>query len=165
MLSNPQAFRFNATLERFPGKCRLYHVKFPYVVEELFGTKSAVRVKGTLNGLPIDRALEPLGDGTHYLIINPDLRRQARIALGSKVTIELWRNETPNELELPAELEAALDLEPTDRERFDQLRLSTRRQVAYWVDSAKGLETRANRAAEMLRRLLSGHFAIGGQKS
>ncbi|MCY7350102.1 MAG: YdeI/OmpD-associated family protein [Cytophagaceae bacterium] len=55
-------------------------------------------------------------------------------------------------------------MEPTARETFNQLNPSTRRQAAYWVDSSKGLDVRAKRAAEMLRRLLSGQFMIGGQK-
>lgn len=162
-MENPDVIRFEGTLERFPDGLGYHSIRFPHDVETLFGTRGSVRVLGTFNGLAFDRALIPAGDGTHYLIVPTDQRRQLRLAVGSRIVVELWRNKNPEEVPLPEEWDVALDLEPGAREAFERLSRGTRRQVAYWIDSAKRPETRAQRAAEMLRRLLSGRFYIGGK--
>jgi hypothetical protein len=119
---------------------------------------------GTLNGVPVERALIPEGDGTHYLIVNETMRRRARIRLGSMVTVELQRRENLEEPEIPEELDAALDLDAAARERYARQTLSTRRGIVSWVGSAKRPETRQQRAAEILRRLQSKEFIFGGHK-
>ncbi len=155
---------FTAPLSRFPGKGGYYHVEFPHVVEKLFGTKGSVRVLGTFNGYPMDRALIPRGDGTHYLIFSGDMRRLARLAVGDAVRIELWRNETPHDFQIPEELSAALDLEPSAQAAFERLKPGVRRGMAIWVDQAKSLDVRARRATDMLGRIMQGEFLFGGQK-
>jgi len=159
-----QPHRFTAPLQRFPGKGGYYHVEFPHVVEELFGTKGSVRVLGSFNGHPMDRALIPRGDGTHYLIFSGEMRRLARLAVGDAVRIELWRNETPHEFEIPEELSAALDLEPTAQAAFDRLKPGVRRGMAIWVDGAKNPDVRARRATDLLGRIMQGEFMFGGEK-
>ncbi len=158
-----KTYRFKGALQRFPGKGGIYYILFPYSVEKEFGVKIAVRVKGTLNNIPIDRALKPMGDGTHYIIVNTELRRQAGIRLGNEVTITLKRNQEPDELVIPEELQEVLDMEPRARETFGLQLPSTQRGMAYWISSAKRPETRAQRAAELLRRLTSKEFMFGGK--
>ena len=155
---------FTTPLERTPGKGGWYFLRFPHSVEQLYGTRGSVRVKATFNGLPVDRALIPHGDGSHHLVVSGEMRRKLRLAEGSPVRVELTKNETPDELDLPEELTAALDLEPGARETFDRLRVSVRRGMAYWINSAKSPVVRDPPATEMLNRILGGEFRFGGER-
>lgn len=138
-------------------------MEFPYSVEEVFHTKSSVRVLGTLNGIDMDRALKPRGDGTHFIMVNTEMRKQAGLREGNMVSVTLYRNETPEKLVLPEELEEAFDQEPEARKLFDLQTTSMQRNIIYWINASKRAETRAVRSAEMLRRLCSGAL-IGGKK-
>lgn len=158
-----KTYRFKAVMQRFAGKGGFYFIAFPFNVEKEFQSRSSVRVKGMLNGVGMDRALKPLGDGTHYILISPELRRKAGLRLGTEADIVLRQNETPDELELPEELEAAFELEPEARDLFEGHIPSVRRGVIYWINSAKRPETRAQRAAEMLRRILTGTLHTHGK--
>lgn len=160
----PEPHRFTAPLERTPGKGGGYFLRFPHSVEDVYGTRGSVRVKATFNGLPVDRALIPKGDGSHYLIVSGEMRRKLRIAEGSPVRVELVKDENPDEVPLPEELEAALDLEPGARETFDRLKVGVRRGMAYWVNSAKSPDVRARRATDLLNRILQGEFVFGGER-
>ncbi len=163
-MAKGKTYRFKGKLERFAGKGSFYYIEFPFSVEKEFKTKSAVRVKGTLNDIPIDRALKPRGDGTHYILINTELRRQAGLRLGNEVTIRLVRNEQPDELEIPEELLEAFELEPEAQKTFEAQIPSMRRGMVYWINSSKRPETRAQRAGEILRRLMTRDFHFGGRE-
>lgn len=146
---------FEGPLERLPDRGGLHIVTCPFDVEALFGTRGSVRVKGTMNDLTIDRALIPRGDGTHYIVLSPEMRRKAGLRLGNMVRFVLMRNEKPEELEFPEELSVALEMEPGALEILKQQTPGAVRGLVYWIDSAKRPETRAQRAAEMVRRLLN----------
>ncbi len=166
-MSSPNAsepLTFTAPLERFPYKGGLFYVPFPHSVEEMYGTRASVRVKATFNGLAVNRALIPMGDGTHYLIISGELRRKLGLTLGSPVRVAVVKDEHPDEVVLPEELEAALDLEPGARATFNGLKAGVRRGMAHWVNSAKSPDVRARRATDMLNRILQREFVFGGEK-
>lgn len=160
--STSETHTFTTPLERFPYKGGLYYVQFPHSVEELFGTRGSVRVKATFNGLAVNRALIPKGDGSHYLIVSGEMRRKLGLTLGSPVRVGVVKDENPDEVILPEELEAALDLEPGARATFDGLKVGVRRGMAHWVNSAKSPDVRARRATDMLKRILGGSLGLGG---
>jgi hypothetical protein len=163
-LNASEKHTFTTPLERVPGKGGWYFLRFPHSVEHLYGTRGSVRVKATFNGLPVDRALIPHGDGSHHLIVSGEMRRKLRLAEGSPVRVELVKNENPDEVILPEELEAALDLEPGARATFNGLKAGVRRGMAHWVNSAKSPDVRARRATDMLNRILQREFVFGGEK-
>ena len=73
--------------------------------------------------------------------------------VGDEVELELTRDDSPRELEIPAELEAAFAAEPALRERFDALSFSRRRDLATPISEAKKVETRAARLEKALAAL------------
>lgn len=159
-----KTYTFRGILETRPGKWGFSFITFPYPVEEEFGTRAMVRIRGTINGIALDRALIPMGDGTHYIRINTDLRRQAGLRTGNEVVVSLTQNEEPDVLEIPEELEACFDIEQGSRELFEAHITSVKRGVIHWITSAKTPATREKRAVEILRRIVSGTLTTPKKK-
>ena len=157
-------YRFDGMVEPSGRVGGTLVIMFPYSVEALFGTRGHVRMLGLLNNVPIDRSLIPNGDGTHFITISRELCRKARLKPGAKATVELQRNENPAAVTLPEELQAALDLEPGAEAAFQQITPGMQRSMAYWINSGKRPETRAQRAVNMLNRLLAGEFTRPSRK-
>jgi len=159
-----QTYEFTAPMERMEGRFAWSFVEFPHDVEKLFGKKGNVRVKGTINGVPVDRALMPTKSGYHIIILGGDIRRAARIRkVGDLVNVEVWLNTEPTKLDIPEELAETLDFIPEMKAAWDKLNPGMRRSLCYWVGSARTITTRAKRVAELLRRLETGYFRTAGR--
>lgn len=150
-------FRFTAVLEKMAGRFGWTYVEFPHDVQRLFGRKGAVRVKGTINGVPMDRALMPTKSGIHVIVLGQDLRRQAKVKAGDTASFEIWLNARPDVVELPEELKGTLDFLPEFKAGWERLTPGMKRSILLWVNGAKTTRTRAERVAELLRRFETGH--------
>lgn len=157
------SLEFKAPLERFPSGLKAFYVTVPVSVPEVFGTRASVRMKGTINGIEVERALIPTGNGMHHILVPQELRKKARLRLGDPVSVKLKRDENPDEVEIPEELIAALEMEPKILEGFLRLSPSVKRGMAQWINSGKKQETRIERALEILRRFQSGKAVFGGR--
>lgn len=149
--------RFNAPIEQAEGKGGWSWIEFPHDVFKFYGTRGRVRMKGTLNGVPVDRALMPTKRGTHVIIVSADLRRKLKARVGDTVRVELWRNADQDEVIVPEELQETLDFMPEFNTAWKKLSAGTRRSMCFWVSSGKTVDTRAKRVAELLRRFETGH--------
>lgn len=164
MAKKKNSFRFTAQVYETDIKYGGLRVDFPEDVEKLFGTKGPVRMVGTINGIPARRALMPRGDGMHFIIIPGEMRRKLRLQDGDKVLIDLQPDPNPQEVEMPEELIATLEMEPDVYAHFERQNISMRRNICYWVNSAKRVETRIQRSLEVLRRFQSGTGMFGSTK-
>lgn len=157
-----QTYKFTAPMERMDGRFAWSYVEFPHDVEKLFGKKGNVRVKGTINGVAVDRALMPTKSGYHIIILGGDIRRAAKIKkVGQLVQVEVWLNTEPTKMDIPEELADTLDFIPEMKAAWDKLNPGMQRNMCYWVGTAKTTATRAKRVAELLRRFDSGYFQVG----
>ena len=81
------------------------------------------------------------------------IREQAGAGPGGTIKVELWKDEEPRTLEVPARFQQAMKkagVEPI----FDCLSYTHRREYCRWIADAKKEETRLHRiekAVEMLR--------------
>ena len=146
---------FEAAIELMGPKEAWARIFVPFDVQHVFGTKSRVAVKGTLNGFPFRSSLFPKGDGRHYLYINRGLREGANAQPGELVRVELEMDSIPHEVEIPEDLMITLARNPVAEARFDKMAPSHKKEYVDWIESAKKPETRSSRVEQAIPLILA----------
>jgi hypothetical protein len=141
-------------VERFTGKLVDRGIEVPFDVRSLWG-EARPPVRGTVNGVPFRSRLMVYG-GVTWLGLRNELRSEAGISDGDSVDVELDRDDAPREVEVPAELAAALASDSVAGGVYESLSFTHRREYAEWIGDAKKEETRTRRVAKALEMLREG---------
>jgi hypothetical protein len=148
--------RFTARLE--PIETGTFVVIPAEVVEALRAT-GRTSVVGTIDGHDFRNQFMPYtfdGIGRQVVMpVNKATREMIDKNAGDTVDFDLERDERSRsaDVEIPAELAAALAADPAAKAAFDALAPSHRREYADHVGEAKRPETRERRAAQTIDRL------------
>jgi hypothetical protein len=126
----------------------------PEVVAALGGGKRPA-VMVTIRGHTYRSTVAAYGD-VFMLPLAAEHRQAAGVAAGDEVEVELAPDTAPREVEVPADLAAALAAEPEARAFFDGLSYSNRRWFVLSVEGAKAPETRQRRVAKAVEMLREG---------
>ncbi|MEA2672437.1 MAG: hypothetical protein QOG45_2657 [Chloroflexota bacterium] len=148
------ASRFEGTLE--PARGGGAFVSLPAEVLARLGGGARLRVRGTLNGVGFRSSTMPAGGGAACLGVHRATREAAGAAFGETVVVEIEVDDGSREVELPAELAAALASEPALRAAFEALAPSRRRELASSVAEARREDTRARRVVRIIEQLRAG---------
>ncbi|NRD45482.1 YdeI/OmpD-associated family protein [Corallococcus exiguus] len=126
-------------------------VRCPFDSREEYG-EARPPVVGTVNGQPFRSRLMVYG-GITYLGFTKDVREAAGVEDGAMLSITLERDTAPREIEVPEDLQRALDAEPALRDVFTNLAFTHRKEFVKVLTEAKKEETRARRLAQTLEKL------------
>jgi hypothetical protein len=146
-------YKFKARIEAAPGGGA--YVLFPFDVEKEFGTKGKVPVKASFNGVPYTGSLVKYEHPQHMLGMLKAIREQTGTEPGDTVEVEVWKDEAPRAVEIPAELKAAIkkhNLMPV----FERLSYTHQKEYCRWITEAKKEETRLRRLKEAVELLKNG---------
>ena len=113
-------------------------------------------VEGTINGFPFRAALEPDGNGSHWLRLSKALQDAAGADAQDAVSVEITRVGEEPELRVPMDLRQALEAAPRAQALWAQITPMARRDWILWIISAKQEETRQRRIENACDMLVSG---------
>jgi uncharacterized protein YdeI (YjbR/CyaY-like superfamily) len=150
----PASRVFQAMLERIDSPLHWVMIQIPFNAAKVWGP-GRLKVKGEINGFAFRTTLFPDGRGGHRLLVNKQMQRGAKAALGTSAKFRLERDTAPRTVSLPAELARALSEDRSLRRWFDGLNQSLRNEICKWVLQPKGSGARKRRAEQMAERLLS----------
>lgn len=136
--------RFRAFIERDEGSavCAIQH--FPFDVEQTFGARGHIPVRGTLNGAPFRASIFKMG-GRHFMVVNRKLREASGVSGGETVPVRLERDTEPRVITPPADFARALKGNKGAQATWDGLSYTHRREHVEHIEDAKRPETRQRR--------------------
>jgi len=127
----------------------------PFGPKEAFG-RARAPVKVTVGRHAPFRTTIASYEGKGWIGFRKAQLAEMGLRAGDQVDLLVELDEEPREVEVPAELAAALAGDPVAAATFEALSYSHRREYARWVAEAKRDSTRADRAAKSVDRLRRG---------
>ena len=128
-------------------------VRIPFDVEQAFG-KKRVLVSASIDGQLYHGTLSRYGEPNHILVILKEIRLAIGKNIGDTVEITLREDSEPRVVEIPLDLQQALEDEPLARDAFVKLPYSHQREHVRTILDAKREETRRNRINKTIQMLL-----------
>jgi hypothetical protein len=124
----------------------------PADVIAALGQGKKPKVKVTVNGYTYRSTVAAFGD-VFMLPLSAEHREAAGVKAGDLVEVTLELDTEPRTVEIPDDLAAALAEKEGATAVFDALNYSTRKEHVRQVESAKTLETRQRRIANIVAKL------------
>jgi len=142
-------------LEKLPGKGGWTYARIDEIPQDKKAHFGWVKVRGTIDGFEIRKYhLMPMGNGKLFLPVRAEIRKTIKKKEGDWVTIILYPDNEP--LQVPEEMMICLEDEPSALKFFSSLSESEQKFYIQWVYSAKKEETKIDRLAKTINRLVKG---------
>ena len=140
-------------LEKYPGKGGWTFVTIAEIPNDKRSRFGHVKVKGSIDGVQISKYhLMPMSSGNLFFSVKAEIRKKIKKEAGSHVHIILYEDNKP--LEVPLEMMLCLKDEPQALDFFNSLSESEKRFYIQWVYAAKREQTKINRLAKSIDRLV-----------
>lgn len=140
-------------LQKFPGKGGWTYASIPEVLQDKTAPFGWVKVRGSIDSYEFKQfKLMPMGDGTLFFPVRAEIRKKIQKEAGDEVRIVLYADESA--LEIPRELLSCLKDEPEAYQRFLVLKESKQKEIIDWIAQAKKEETKVERIASSINKLL-----------
>ncbi len=146
--------RFRTTLQ-LEGKTATGFQVPPDVVAALAGGRKRPAVTVTIDGYTYRSTIAAFGE-VYMLPFAGEHRVATGLGAGDEIEVDLVLDTAPREVEVPADLAAALDGAPAARAAFEALSYSNKRRYTLAIDAAKAPETRQRRIDKTIAELLGG---------
>jgi hypothetical protein len=150
------AHKFEAALVRPEGRGTWTFLVIPREMSKEFGTRSRVRVEGTVDGHAFKSTLLPTGDGGHFLVVGSEIRRAIAKEAGERVLVAMERDSEPMSVSVPSDLLKAIQADSMAEASFERMAYSHRKAYVDWVQQAKKPETRESRIRKAVGMIAKG---------
>jgi len=142
-------------LEKFPGKGGWTYARIPDIAPDKHAHFGWRKVRGTIDGYAISKYhLMPMGNKRLFLPVKAEIRKHIRKQAGDYVHVILYADHEP--LNVPKEMLLCLKDEPAAMKFFNFLSETEQKRYIQWIYSAKNEETKVNRLAKTVNRLMQG---------
>ena len=112
-------------------------------------------VVATVNGYAWQTSVSRMG-GEFLLGLNREVRTAAGVQAGDEAEVIIELDETTREVDVPADLAAALAADPQAAASFERMAFTHRKEYCRWIDEAKRAETRLRRVAQAVEVIRAG---------
>ena len=130
-------------------------IQVPDEVVAALGPSRRPAVRVTVNGYTYRTSVASM-NGAFMVSVSSDVRKNAGVAGGDEVDVEIELDTEPREVTVPADFREALSRDPEAGRFFDSLSYSHKSAYVLWIESAKKDETRQRRIPEAVRMLKEG---------
>ena len=131
-------------------------VRLPQNASAQLPSRGQVMVKGTLNGVPFQTALEPDGKGSHWFRVDKNLPKKIQIAVGDTVTLEIEPTKDWPEPDVPADIQKGIVQNPQTRGLWTKITPMSRWEWIRWISATAQSETRQRRIEVAQSKLKAG---------
>ena len=145
--------KFHTTIRQSEGMAT--GIEIPDEVIEGLGAGKKPPVKMVVNGYSYRSTVATI-DGKFMVGFSADHRAASGLKGGDEVDVEIEVDAEPRTVDVPADLQAALDAEPAARQTFDKLSNSLKGYHVYQVRNAKSDEARQRRIEKSVSTLREG---------
>jgi hypothetical protein len=125
------------------------------VPSEFLGLRRSAWLRGTVNGLSFWVSAQPMGDGNHWVTMNREMRAEMGLVGDEEVEVEFAIADGPPALEVPDDVQEALDTRPEAKAFFEQMSHNHRKEYLRWIGEAKRAETRSRRIATAVEEIIA----------
>jgi hypothetical protein len=141
------------TLQKIAGKGGWTYVVIPEIPQNKRAKFGWVTVRGTIDTYELKNyRLMPMGNGKLFLPVRAEIRKKINKQVGDTVKVVLFADNSVQEI--PAELLLCLKDEPEAYKTFTTFTESEQRAYIHWIESAKKEETKVERIAKTINRVL-----------
>lgn len=143
-------------LQKFNGKGGWTYAEIPAVPNDIRRPFGWVRVRGNIDGYELKSyKLMPMGNGRLFLPVKAEIRKKIGKKEGDTVKVVLYLDALP--LDVPQEIIECFGMEdPKAYEVFSSLTEGNQKGYLNWIYDAKTDDTKAERIAKMMDRLMKG---------
>jgi Bacteriocin-protection, YdeI or OmpD-Associated/Domain of unknown function (DUF1905) len=144
-------------------KSKLYKIgswtllRLPKSASAKLPSRGLTMVEGTINGFRFQAALEPDGNGSHWLRVDKTMREGAGADAGDSVTLAIEPAREWPEPKVPADLKNALAAAPKAHTVWMDITPMARWEWIRWIRSTKQPETRKRRIEVACSKLKGGN--------
>lgn len=147
--------RFRAVVNRKEGS-EVCSIDIPFDVEQTFGARGRVPVRGMLNGTPFRSSVFRMGGDCHFMVVNRRMREAAGVSGGETVPVVMERDTETRTVEPPADFARALTSNKEARATWDKLSYTHQREYVEHIEEARKPETRLRRIEKSIEMLATG---------
>jgi hypothetical protein len=131
-------------------------IRLPKSASTKLPSRGMAMVEGTINDVPVQAALEPDGEGSHWFTINNAVREAAQVEQGDSVALAIEPAKHWPEPAVPADFKKALAAAPKALSIWNDITPMARWDWIRWIRSTKQPETRRRRIEVACSKLKAG---------